>query len=249
MHVIWKDNIKKNIMSQKAIFYFTTLFLILMVYSYLSIGNQTNTASIKIDLVYNYHIFFYKMTIYLLIIPCFLLLLLDILNFFNHNMVILRFVKIRNWWSQKFISIISLSILFALFLNISLALMFIVKGLSIELDFVFLILTGLFYQIIGFSIIGSLFEIFSCLMKNKYIGIIVTYLFILIPLAIKGLFFKEIYFFVDFMFLLNVKNINEITFSLSTVLPLLTLSLIILLFTCYKLNKNQDLYWVDENHA
>lgn len=196
----------------------------------------------KIDYDLNnlYLISFYDGLLIIIIAPIFIFWILDILSFYDDVKLLLKFHLLKDWWKEKLITLLILILLYDLLFNFIFILVILINGLIPYFNFHFIVffLFGILFQIIGFLILGYIYLNLKYLFSNKLLPIILTYIILLIPYFINGLFYKKIYSLLDYMFL---KNLSEYSYFHNLITLILILTFLILV-NIYILKK-KDINW------
>ncbi len=154
--------------------------------------------------------------------------------------LLLKFHLLKDWWKEKLITLLILILLYDLLFNFIFILVILINGLIPYFNFHFIVffLFGILFQIIGFLILGYIYLNLKYLFSNKLLPIILTYIILLIPYFINGLFYKKIYSLLDYMFL---KNLSEYSYFHNLITLILILTFLILA-NIYILTK-KDINW------
>lgn len=212
------------------------IFMIFMIFNSYNINKEL----IAYDLYNLYYIYFSDWILFLIIVPVFIFWLLDLLSLYDNDKVLLKFHLLKNWWLDKTKALIILILFYVFLINFIFLFSVLMNGLVSYITFQFIkfFIIGFLLQIIGFFIIGFLYLTLRYFLNNRIVSSVLTYLILIIPLLINGLFYKRIYNLFDFMFL---KNLNDYSYIQS--LFLLTIVLILLLYINIITLRKKDFLW------
>jgi ABC-2 type transport system permease protein len=176
----------------------------------------------------------------IIITPLFIFWMLNILSFYDNDNFLLKYNLLKDWWRDKSISLCFLVILYVSVFNFIFLISVIASGLFSYFSVRFLLFFIFTYilQSVGFLIIGFIFLTLNYILNNKIISGLITYLIIIVPSIIQGLFYKELISLLDIMFLKNPKR-----FGFPISLLILSLGLLIIVFLNYFSIKKKDIYW------
>ncbi len=228
--------------SKKVIF---TFFLLLIVFSINAISLKNNDFNNDLILIQFFQMNFNKLIVLFIIVPCFFFLLNEALSMFDQHKILIRYTFIKKWWLQKTITLCFITFLFVLIVNVLFIISLIGTGVIAYFSISFFIywFLGFFLQYIGFILISSIYLTLVYLFNNNFLSIIVTYLFLIFPFSITGLFFVKVYTFPEFMYLSNVFDYDSTIPNFLIGFPISALISCSILMCNYYIIKRQDIFW------
>lgn len=213
---------------------FVSFFLVY--YSYFVVSRN----KLENDLYNLYYANFSTEFLLMVIAPIFIFWIIDHLSFYDNIKLLLKFIMLKKWWLEKSKVLFIFILIYVSLINLIFILSLIINGFILSLTFQFIkfLLLGFLLQIIGFLIIGFLYLTLKYMFNYKLLASILTYIILLIPFLINGLFYKKVYNLLDFMFLMDVTNINYFSvffYCVSIVVLFVILNIFII--------KKKDFYW------
>jgi len=193
---------------------------------------------------YNYHIVFYPFYLYVVIIPIYLFLLSNYVDYVDQYKVILRFVHVKDWWKQRFIYEVILSLAYTLYIHASFIVSLLVNHIfPMGMKYLNILLYGMVLSFCGFMLINRLCDVLSLLVKNRFFSFLLTYIILLIPVTLNGLTPYDLYFIVEYMFQLNVLSDSFVWINGIKVKSIFLTFTVILSFIHYHSLKSMDIFW------
>lgn len=240
-----KKNIIKKILSYKL----TVLLLIsVCLLSIFIIFNDKIKTILEKDSsgIYNiYHTIYNIKILLFLIIPYFLTLIWQTSSFFDSTKVILRYSNAKDWFKDKTITNVFLSLYYTLIINIPLFTLLIINIKNIYKVSYFSFIIALIFQFIGFNIISILYNIIELLINFKNIGFL-SIMFMIIINQFRSILFKlDFNSITDYMVLLHKAKLNNYIIDfidIFIIIIYIVIFIIIYKIGCISIEK-KEIYW------
>ncbi|MDQ0884720.1 hypothetical protein QFZ73_005859 [Peribacillus sp. V2I11] len=227
-----------------------TIFIVILAFTLMRTYGSINSEYIKdngvITLFSFYKVVFNTHFVLLFILPSYIVINYQLTNFYIEYKVLLRYQGSKFlWWKELILSQLKLSLLFAVAINLIFVVSVLINGVTQVLNpfFIFVLIIIFSIETLGFLIISVSSLLVLFIISNKFFTNIIIYTFIVVPVLVKGFIYKEIYSFSDYMFLVNIVELEMFFIKGCSVFFWFLLILVLLLMINLKQIKRKDILW------
>lgn len=176
----------------------------------------------------------------IILTPVFIFLTLNPLFYYDYDKLLLKYYSIKTWWTDKFKALTVLILIYVTVLNLIYLFSILFNGLIgyFTVPFALFFISTCVLQIFGYLFISFLFLTIYYILNYKIISGFITYLVIIMPSIIEGVFYKEVISLLKIMYFKNPER-----YSYLQSLLILSVGLIFIVFLNFSIIKKKDIYW------